>query len=37
MNFFASPDALTYLLYRISGYALTNLGEDAALIAFMFC
>jgi hypothetical protein len=26
-----------YLSYRFSAYVLINLGEDAALVAFMFC
>ncbi len=25
------------LCYRISAYVVMNLGEDAALVAFMFC
>lgn len=25
------------LAYRVSAYVLMNLGEDAALVAFMFC
>jgi len=27
----------TYWIFRAAGYALLNLGEDAALIALMFC
>ena len=26
-----------YLAYRVSAYVLMNLGEDAALVALMFC
>ncbi|MDB5938849.1 MAG: hypothetical protein JWP77_1213, partial [Polaromonas sp.] len=26
-----------YWVFRTAGYALLNLGEDAALIALMFC
>lgn len=26
-----------YLTYRIAAYVVVNLGEDAALVAFMFC
>lgn len=26
-----------YLVYRVSAYVLMNLGEDAALVALMFC
>ena len=32
-----SSEALWYLAYRVSSYALMNLGEDAAMVAFMFC
>jgi hypothetical protein len=30
-------EAGLYASYRISAYLLMNLGEDAALVAFMFC
>ena len=30
-------EALYYLAYRAAAYFLMNLGEDAALVAFMFC
>lgn len=30
-------DTVAYLLLRAASYALLNLGEDAALIALMFC
>ncbi len=30
-------EALYYLAYRVAAYVLMNLGEDAALVAFMFC
>ncbi len=32
-----NADAGWCLLYRLSAYALMNLGEDAAIVAFMFC
>jgi hypothetical protein len=32
-----SSDAGWYLAYRFSAYVLMNLGEDAAMVAFMFC
>jgi hypothetical protein len=30
-------DTLAYWAYRISAYLVLNLGEDAALVAVMFC
>jgi hypothetical protein len=30
-------EALIYNLYRLSGYALLNWADDAAILAFMFC
>ena len=30
-------DFATFHAYRLAGYALTNLAEDAAILAFMFC
>jgi hypothetical protein len=30
-------DVLVYLCYKMSAYVVLNLGEDAALVAFMFC
>lgn len=30
-------DAAVYWAFRAAGFALLNLGEDAALIALMFC
>lgn len=30
-------DTAAYWIFRAAGYALLNLGEDAALIALMFC
>ena len=27
----------TVLAYRLAGYALQNMAEDAALLAMMFC
>lgn len=37
-----APDAWTaqtgwYLVYRLADYVVVNLGEDAALVALMFC
>lgn len=32
-----SVEAGWYLVYRVSAYVLMNLGEDAAMVAFMFC
>jgi hypothetical protein len=37
-----SPRAWTaqsgwYLAYRVADYVTLNLGEDAAVVAFMFC
>jgi hypothetical protein len=37
MNFPLTSDALTCLAYRIASYVVLNLGEDAALVALMFC
>ena len=37
MNFDPYIDMAAYLLLRVASYALLNLGEDAALIALMFC
>jgi hypothetical protein len=37
MNLNFLIDATAYWAFRIAGYALLNLGEDAALIALMFC
>lgn len=30
-------DTAVYWVFRMAGYALLNLGEDAALVALMFC
>jgi hypothetical protein len=30
-------ETAAYWAFRLAGYALLNLGEDAALVAFMFC
>jgi len=30
-------EAALYMAYRVAGYLALNLGEDAALVAFMFC
>lgn len=32
-----SMDTLVYLAYRLASYLTLNLGEDAAVLAFMFC
>jgi hypothetical protein len=37
MNFQPYIDTVAYLVLRAASYALLNLGEDAALIALMFC
>lgn len=26
-----------YITYRVAAYVVMNLGEDAAMVAFMFC
>jgi hypothetical protein len=30
-------DTAYYLSYRVADYVVLNLGEDAAMVAFMFC
>ena len=30
-------DTATCWIFRVAGYALLNLGEDAALMALVFC
>jgi len=30
-------DTAVYLVYRVASYVALNLGEDAAILAFMFC
>jgi len=30
-------DTVAYMVYRLASYVVLNLGEDAALLAFMFC
>lgn len=37
MNSYTWLDTATYLAWRLASYALLNLGEDAALVALMFC
>lgn len=32
-----SMDTVIYLVYRLASYLTLNLGEDAAVLAFMFC
>ena len=37
MTFYSLMDSAAYWALRLEGYALLNLGEDAALMALMFC
>lgn len=37
MNLLPWMDTMVFWAYRMAGYALLNLGEDAALVALMFC
>jgi len=37
MHWSPAVDTALYLSYRLSAYLLMNLGEDAALVAFVFC
>jgi hypothetical protein len=37
INAVPMQDTLLYWLYRASAYVVLNLGEDAALVAIMFC
>ncbi len=37
MNLMFCLDTVVYWGFRMAGYALLNLGEDAALVALMFC
>lgn len=37
MNASTWLDTATYLAWRLASYVLLNLGEDAALVALMFC
>jgi hypothetical protein len=30
-------EKLVYVSYRVANWVVGNLGEDAALVAFMFC
>jgi hypothetical protein len=30
-------DTVVYMVYRVASYVALNLGEDVALLAFMFC
>jgi len=30
-------DTVVYAVYRLASYIALNLGEDAAVLAFMFC
>jgi hypothetical protein len=32
-----TAESAWYLVYKVSAYVLMNLGEDAALVALMFC
>lgn len=37
MTFYSLMDSAAYWALRLAGCALINLGEDAALMALMFC
>jgi len=37
MKFHDLIELTTALAYRLAAYALLNLGEDAAMLALMFC
>lgn len=37
MDWTPALESLVYLSYRLSAYLLLNLGEDAALVAIIFC
>jgi hypothetical protein len=37
INAVPMQDTLVYWLYRASAYLVLNVGEDAALVAIMFC
>jgi len=37
MSSWSLLDNAVYWAFQAAAYALLNLGEDAALIAFMFC
>jgi len=37
MSLYSLWDTAAYWVLRASAYALLNLGEDAALMALMFC
>jgi hypothetical protein len=37
MNFEYLTELATFHAYRLAGYALLNLADDVALLAFMFC
>jgi hypothetical protein len=32
-----TPQTAWYLAYRLADYVVLNLGEDAAMVAFVFC
>jgi hypothetical protein len=32
-----NAESFWYLAYKLSAYVLMNLGEDAALVALVFC
>jgi hypothetical protein len=37
MNFDCLTELAMFHAYRVAGYALLNLADDVALLAFMFC
>jgi len=37
MNWYRCKHLAHYWTYAAAAYALMNLGEDAAIVAFMFC
>jgi hypothetical protein len=37
MNFEYLAELTMFHVYRLAGYALLNLADDAAMLAFMFC
>jgi hypothetical protein len=37
MNFEYHAELAMFHAYRVAGYALLNLGDDVAILAFMFC
>jgi hypothetical protein len=37
MNFEYLSEVAMFHAYRVAGYALLNLADDVAMLAFMFC